>query len=224
MLDDLQIAQLLAQQYDGTLVSDYAARIGEVSFAVKRYSDCTAVLFEGSFNIPDWWSNLQALMVTVPRIGRIDQGFNDDMAETIADIIPRLQPGLPTYIGGHSRGAAHTNVAAAYLIDQGWDRKSIIRTTIAPPRTGNADFAKFLQGSPGTAYRNYHNEVEQDFVVCVPIHFKLEPYVAVDPWTVIYEAPALLDPWLLLRFHHLNLYQAGIAKLFHVPCGNLMNV
>lgn len=217
MLNDLQIALLLQSQYNGEKVFDYENRIGEVSFAIKYYDACTVVLFEGSFNAADWFSNFQALMIDVPRIGRVEQGFYSSMPEAITDIMARLPGNKPVQIAGHSRGASHANVAASVLIDRGWAAGGIIRTTLAPARAGNSDFVKSLAGSPGTAYRNRKDEFNQDVVCCVPLHFLLEPYVDVDEWTNIDVPPAADDPWWVLGRHHIALYIAGLRALGYNP-------
>ena len=207
MLTDYQIGQYLQAQYDGTLICDYQNRIGVVSVAVKRFLDFTLILNEGTFCLPDWASNFQASMRDVPRIGRVEQGFYENVPETVQALKSFLQPDKPLQIGGHSRGASHTNVMAAVFIDDGWDRAMIRRTAIAPARCFDAAGVEFLKGCHGTAYRNCRDVFDQDFITDVPLHFLGEPYEITDPWTTIDSPAKPDDPWLLFRRHHLSLYQ-----------------
>lgn len=206
MLSDYDIALLLQAQYDGTLQCDFQSRIGVVSVAVKHYPDFTLILNEGTFCAPDWASNFKTLMVPLKNGGRVDWAFQESIPESIDALEPYLQPDKPALIGGHSRGASHTNTMALELINRGWKRENIRRVAIAPARCFDAAGVAALAGCAGTAYRNCHDVFDQDFVCDVPLHFLGEPYEITDPWITI-DVPAKPDdPWLLFKRHHLFLY------------------
>ncbi len=202
-----EICDLLQNQYDDTLIADYQNRIGVVSLAVKRYPDCTLILFEGSRNIPDWYSNLKFLMVYIANFGWVEQGFYTDMPAAIDSVLPYLQQDKPVFFGAHSRGGPHANIGTRLLINKGWKRENLHRVLFAPARCFDAAGAAILQGSPGTAYRNYGSELDQDWICCVPMHVLGAPYVNTDPWTLINQPAAEGDDWLLLKRHHLFLYR-----------------
>lgn len=208
MLSDLDIANLLQAQYDGLSTFDYQNRIGAISVALKYYPDCTAVLFEGSHNIPDWFSNFEFIGIPVSGLGLIEQGFYDDMPTALETLKPYLQPDKPIHIGGHSRGAAHCNVYARMLIASGYLPSMIRRTKFGEPHSMSAKCAEGFAGSPTTSYRNYGDPLDQDFVCTVPFY----PLVASEAPTLVDAPGPPDDPWLLLKRHHLFLYTKALQN------------
>lgn len=210
MLSDCEVADLLQAQYDGRQeVFDYSNTLGVVSYSIKHYPDFELLLFEGSHNVPDWFSNFQASLIRVNGFGGVEQGFYEDIPAATADIQAHLVRSKPVRIGGHSRGAAHGHIAARQLILNGYSPALITRTLFGSPRPGDLDFAVGLAGSPCHSYRNYRSFDAQDIVCDVPLHFFLERYVHPEPQIKIDVAPMADDPWLILDRHHLFLYEKG---------------
>ena len=84
-----------------------------------------------------------------------------------------------------------------------------------PPNPGNLrvtqDYAYALaRGMLGISLKN-----QRDLVTDVPVDLKNFGEEYVQPWPLleINQPGAPLDPWLLLRDHHIELYQAGVYKL-----------
>lgn len=203
----------LQLQYDNSMATfDYANRIGNVPIALKHFPDCDLVCFEGSRNLPDWYSNFKAWMIQVNGIGRVEKGFYDDTPATVADLKPRLQPGKPLVITGHSRGAGHTNVVTRELILDGYDPRMIYRVKFGEPRSGDAVYAEGFAGSPAVSLRNYGDPLDQDWVCDVPLHFMLTPYVPTEAPTMIDVPPAPDDEWGFLARHHLFLYEEATPE------------
>lgn len=204
---DFQIAEDLSAQYNGEIDwFDYVNRIKEVSFAVKHFDDCSEVLCEGSFNVPDWISNFKCEMIQTA-FGGIESGFNDGTDEVIEILVTMLPLDRPVYIGGHSRGSAHADILASKLIRRGY---KMIIVVFGSPRAGDHIFAAGLASSERRAYKN-----RNDPVTCVPEPLLIPywPYIHPTPFIMLDVAPPILDTWGLLSDHHFYLYLAGIKEL-----------
>lgn len=204
MLTALQSALDCKALYDGDRIFDYAARINEVSFAIKHYPDCEEIVCEGSFNIPDWWSNFKAIMVRVPNIGGVEFGFWTGIMDTATDISNRIDKTKPVRLTGHSRGAAHARMLAVVMHGMGYDVNLL---TFESPHAGDHAFESLVDKFPNVTYRNYQAFDAQDFVCTVPFF---------DPWSgckyqsprseiIFNEPPAPNDPWFVLARHHIDL-------------------
>lgn len=213
MLSDLQIAQILQDQYNATPNTfDFADRIDDVSFGIKRLPDCTVIAFEGTYCLPDWMSNFDTVMIHPPGIGGVSRGFYDGLPETLAALSPMLDR-PPIYCIGHSRGSAHAQIFAAMLINAGYKVEVV---TFGAPRTGDAALAAILSKSLCRWYRNYHDEEHQDLICEVPIDIpELAPYVHPGTEIRIDIAPQPNDNWGVFARHHLFLYQQWLEE--HQP-------
>lgn len=208
MLSDLEVCDLLQAQYNGQSIFDFESRTGVVSVAVRRYPDCTAVLFEGSHNAVDWLSNAQFLGVPVDGLpGLIEAGFYDDMPETRDVLHPWLQPDKPVISAGHSRGAAHANIYARMLLAFTWQPSLVRRVKFGEPHSMDSVCARGFAESPAVSYRNYGSPLDQDLVCTVPFF----PLVSSEYPTLVNVPAADDDPWLALRRHHLFLYRKALA-------------
>ena len=205
MLTDFELALLLQQQYDAVQgIFDFAERIDEVSFGVKHYPDCTVIAFEGSYNIPDWFSNFDAVMIRPPGLGGVEQGFYDGLPEALAAISPMLSGKVPVYVAGHSRGAAHAHIFGAMLINAGYTVEVVV---FGSPRPGDAALAHILQKAPNRSYRNYHDWDLQDWVTDVPLDVTIiSPYVHPVKQIAIDVVPPDPDSWGVLKMHHIQNY------------------
>ncbi len=217
MLTDLQIANLLQSQYNGDQIFDYQNKICEVTFAIKHYPDCSALLFEGTYDLDGWISNFHANLIQVPNLGGVEEGFYNGLPDVLEAIKPELLTNHPLIVCGHSRGAAQANIFAPMLKNAGFT-PYLKRVTFASPRPGNAELVAKILTIPGCNYRNYHNEEHQDFVCEVPLHFNFMPYARPQP-TILLDVPPLSDdPWLIFARHHLSLYIKGLQTMETI-CG-----
>lgn len=209
-LTDLDCANLCEMQYgaDFNEFFDWTATTFGVTWSIKKYPDFCAVVFEGSHNLPDWMSNFKAIMIQIPDLGGVEQGFYDGLPQTMEQINPLLPKDKLIYVTGHSRGAAHAQIFAAMLIKKGYKVEVV---TFGCPRPGDENLAKVLSTMPNRSYRNFHDFDEQDFVCDVPLGIiVLAPFIHPSSQITIDVAPANGDPWLLLARHHLQLYIEGL--------------
>jgi hypothetical protein len=211
-LMDLDLGNLLQSQYNNEPVFDYSNTIEQVTFALKRYADCTVIPFEGSRDLLDWLSNFRARMIQVDGLGGVEEGFFTGLPDVMDVLWPMIPKDKPLYVTGHSRGASHTNLFVVMLLNKGFPASLLKRVAIASPRSGDAVHAERLLTIEGRTYRNYHNEDAQDFVCDVPLHFNFMPYERPQPTILVDVPPLPNDPWLLFARHHLNLYLQGIAN------------
>lgn len=117
------------------------------------------------------------------------------------------------FITGHSLGGSRA-------LQYGWSRvRRGLRVdgvfAFAPPNPGDrkigVDYAYARnRGMIGISVKNH-----RDLVTDVPVDVEAlgEEYVQPWPFTEIHEPGAVLDPWFLLRDHHVELYRAGVNKL-----------
>lgn len=213
-LTDLHCANLLQAQYDGVAGTfDDVRHINGVDVAYKKYSDCTAVAFEGSHDVQDWLSNFQACMIRVGNIGGVELGFYTGIPEVLTALLPEIDKDKPVYVIGHSRGAAHAHIFARALIAAGFAPPIVKRVVFGSPNPGDNILAGGLTDSPVRSYRNYRNLLEQDYVCIVP-----EPVPVLAPYMhpgerILIDMPAMKnDPWLFLARHHLYLYTTWLSQ------------
>lgn len=213
MLSDLDCANLCQAQYDGVSIFDASSSIAGVDYSIKDYPDCTAVVFEGSHDIPDWISNFDAIMLDIPDFAGVERGFYQGLPNVLIKVLPLLSKEKPVYVTGHSRGAAHAHIFAAMLVKQGY---KVIVTVFGSPRPGDAKLAAILAPFPNRSYRNYADFDNQDFVCDVPFDITiLAPFVHPYKQKVINIAPAPADPWGILARHHLFLYTTALQGYTH---------
>jgi hypothetical protein len=118
------------------------------------------------------------------------------------------------YIAGHSLGAAEACLAAWSRIRRGLPVAGVY--TFGCPRPGNSELGVVLSHVP--IWRSIRNDCghlpDYDLVTAVP--FDVEAwldYAQPAPFEAVAEQPAPNDPWLMFRYHHIELYAAGCAKL-----------
>ncbi len=213
MLTDLNICDLLQQQYDGNSSAfDIVSNVAGVDWAFKLYNGMQVICFEGSHNVPDWIRDFEAVM-SHTMWGGVEEGFYTGMTQVAARLLPDLSFSSPLIVAGHSLGAAHAHILTAMLIAKGFTPERIKRVTFGSPRVGDKNFCGTLKNSPVRSYRNYGSILDQDYVCTVPTWIPIwAPYH--HPGEYIYiDVPAEPDDkWLFLRRHHLFLYRKGLAN------------
>jgi len=211
MLKDSDCAQLCIAQYNESpkaFDAHYAQR-GDLC-SIKYYDDCTAVIHEGSHNMPNWINNFDAIIMQTS-VGGVEAGFYIYLPEMLAGLLPVIPKDKPVFVTGHSRGAARAHIFAAMLIKAGYTVEVV---TFGSPRPGDAVLAAILAMAPNRSYYNFHDIDEQDFVCDVPFDLELiEPFRHPTGRIRIDVAPAPDDPWLLLSRHHIELYAKGVKGL-----------
>lgn len=202
MTTDADLAQICAKLYDAA----NPETIGGVSFSITKLENAIVLAFRGSDNIPDWMRDFDAVPVWDDQLGFVHQGFFMGVRETYTAIKPRLF-GAPLYIIGHSLGGGHARDVAALCAVDGIKVKRLV--TFGSPRPGFANLARIIQKS-GMEHVSYRNR--NDPVPLVPFPLPLMDWQHPEDWTAVDVAPAAtdLEP---LRDHHIELYEAGVAKL-----------
>ncbi len=214
MLSDLNICDLLQNQYDGAQgVFDYQDTIEGVTFAVKVYPDCVAVLHEGSHDEPDVEHDFEAEIIYPPELNGVGvhAGGWSGLIAAYAEILPYLPKDKLIYLCGHSLGALRVNLAACLLLHHGYTM--VERVKFAPPRSNDQALAAMINKYPVRAYENYHSVLDRDFVCAVPRRILPAFPYDVDEPRILIDVPARAgDNWLFLKRHHLFLYREGIKN------------
>lgn len=132
-------------------------------------------------------------------------------------------PGI--FIVGHSLGAAEASLYAYSRVKRGLPVDGVY--VFGCPRPGNSALGSALASVP--IWRSIRNACggfpDYDLVTVVP--FDIEPvldYAQPAPFETIAEPPAPDDPWLLFRYHHSQLYQAGCRKLVATGSGTAVEL
>ena len=206
MITDRQCAQLCIDQYNGGTGFDGQYGQGGDFCSLKYYPDCTAVVHEGSHNMPNWINNFDAIMMQTS-VGGVEAGFYINLPQILAALISSIPTNKPVVITGHSRGAARAHIFAAMLIKQGYTVEVV---TFGSPRPGDAALAAILANAPNRSYYNFGHIDDQDYVCDCPLDLELvEPFVHPAGRIQIDIPPQPNDPWLLLARHHIELYYEG---------------
>jgi hypothetical protein len=219
MPNDLQIAEILQQLYDGVLDSfTYTDTISGVSFGVVVRDDCVIVCFEGTHDKPDVDHDFEAELIRPPELNGagVHAGGWAGLDDAMDFIRPYIPMGKPIIICGHSLGALRVNLAAGLLMHYGYDPKLIQRVKIASPRSNDYILENMLKDSPLSSWWNYRFEVEHDPVCDVPFRCSVLglPYFTGEKKKFVDSPPGFLDPWgVIIGWHHLSLYIKGMALL-----------
>lgn len=216
MILDRDICALCAAIYAGpagTAWDHYDAGQGDgVVWALKRYDAGAVVVLRGSSALLDWlrdfdfWQNPFA----APSVRDVYPGFYLGMAQVWRELAALIESGEPVIVTGHSLGAARAAVLSALMALDG--RPPAARVTFGEPKPGGEELAARCLAVPARIYRNGDSERHaHDLVTDVPFTGQHD-----RPMIDVYAAPSMraigdvLDPF---RFHHIELYQAGLSGI-----------
>lgn len=208
MLTDLDCANLCQALYDGIAVFDKVETLAGVSYSVKEYDDCLAIVFEGSHDMPDWLHDFQAIMIRPPSLNGIGvhQGFYNGLETVLSALIPTLKPIIIT---GHSLGAGRAPIFAAMLLEKGAPVKKLV--LFGAPNPGDMNLVKRLYTTEINSYWNYSDGFSHDIVCDVPCEiYPLLPYTPVRQRIQITVRPDPADAWGFMGWHHMHYYQQGL--------------
>ena len=217
MITDAQIVDAVAElygadpQFDDLLWPDADAG---VAVALRRYDDIDLVIFRGSTTGQDWERDLMAVPMpsgAYPQIGWVHPGFLLGLDQTFAHIKPLLRGGkVRTVVSGHSLGAGRASQFGGLLIaaDPSIDVEAVI---FGEPRSGCRTLRTLWAPKPYRSYRNADpSGAGHDMVTDVPT---MPPYCQNRPLIDVFGEPSSRDPWLLLKYHHIQLYQEGVKAM-----------
>ena len=219
MISDLQIANLLVEQYAGVTtfpIGDLTAcwtysDHGDVYWDALRLPDGTVLIcLRGSSTFQDWVRDAMAITLPVESgiLGPLHPGFALGLG-AVASKIWQLYSTQPIIISGHSLGAGRAYILAGMLLN---NRANIARiVTFGSPKPGFQKLADFLKGIPGVAYRN-QDVSGHDLVTDVPLTFPPEDYVHPISFTPVTGSPLSADKGSF-RYHHMSLYVKGLQSL-----------
>lgn len=178
-----------------------------VCWAAKQYGGLAVLVFRGSMTKEDWFrdaiSELPAPGSRVPQcaeFGVLPLGFGMGMYAAMTRWTAYTRSRV--IIAGHSLGAARAVIAAALDLAYGGTVDKIV--LCGCPRPGTNILTDYLADIDIRSYRNLG-----DPVCDVPTE---PPWAHVRPFTALSEPPPAGDI-SIFRDHHIELYEAGVAKL-----------
>lgn len=186
-----------------------------VCWALKKTDTADIIVLRGSVTVADWIHDVEAEPTMIQRyedLGPVHSGFAAGMPKMWNEAIPLLHHDRPTWITGHSLGAARAAILAGMMLIDGLAPGAAVR--FGEPRPGFAPLAALLarRGVYQKAYRNA-GTWGHDYVTDVPLVLPEFPYAHGCPLTDI-DAPPSGD--LMLRYglfagHHMPLYAAALS-------------
>lgn len=205
-LSDLDCANLCAACYNATEIFDRVIDIAGVWAGVKHYEDCSAVAFRGSTTINDWLHDFQGNLYSDAALGGVEEGFLLGIRDAKAHLDLVIPFGKPLYITGHSLGAAHALIFAAFW--QLSQRVTVAVVTFGSPRPGTDQLKRILAPVGIRSYKNGN-----DPVTGVPLSLFGIPYCHPRDLIDVDVPPPSDDPWGMLARHHIQFYQEAMKNL-----------
>ncbi|MDE3022962.1 MAG: lipase family protein [Pseudomonadota bacterium] len=194
--------KLCQESYDPTVTWDHVWTRDSVVVMHRKLGQDDHIVFRGSKSIEDWFRDFKGWPIWDKQLGWCHAGFLEDMRDVLTEIIAVVGPNV--YFHGHSLGAARACIMAALFVVNG--RKVLGVYTFGCPRPGFAKLKRILQEVTQGSWRNLNDPVPE-----VPVLFKL--YLHTCELTQIAAPPPSNDDSVLAD-HHINLYAAGIEKLY----------
>lgn len=214
-LTDLDACHLCQMLYDADSGSDsfddliWPEADDGVCVAIKHAGDDTFAVWRGSVTLQDWYRDgISELFKPMPgfrELGLVPAGFEQGMPETFDKIVPLLT-GRRIWSVGHSLGAARAQEFGAMLAARRPSLPLYRVVGLGPPRVGMQTMRKLVAHVPWHLYKN-----GTDPVADVPTD---PPWTHMRALTGLDEPAEPTDTWGPLRQHHVELYEAGLAKLF----------
>lgn len=214
-LTDRDVARLVRSIYakpDFPVTSwdrlDRETRNSAICWGVKIVDDVAVAVFRGSFEPRDWVLDLEA-WAWPTRLGLVHFGFQLGTRTVARKLLDWMtERGLTRVIvAGHSLGAAHARLVAAWLARDGIVPLACLGW--GEPLSGFRRLSRLSHGIPNS--RTYVNADgrARDGVTLVPTRFWLFRYQCPVERVLIRNRPAtlsLIDPFGL---HHVRLYEAA---------------
>jgi hypothetical protein len=215
MLSDLQLVQLLQDQYSGNGAFDYQGTVSGVTFAIKILADEVITCFEGSHDMPDWEHDFEAELIYPKELHGlgVHKGFYTGLVQVLEVSKPYLQNDLPKRLIGHSLGGGRCNPYAALLLQNGYT--NIDRCKFGCPNSNDKACQEYIdKNSTNRSYLNYGDPFHHDPVGDVPYYIPiLFPYYTKETRHLVMAKPELGDLWgSVMGWHHIQNYIKGMQN------------
>lgn len=177
--------------------------------AKAMLQDTTVVIHRGSTTPLDWYNDTVSEFVKEdPKLGSLPLGFSRPLRGWYEAHRPSFSSGM--VLLGHSLGAARAVEHAGMLVADGLVPRAVV--VWGEPKAGMHQLAQVLTRTTVHSYRNL-----DDPVCTVPVTIGLLNWQHGHELTALNAPAAPNDSWGLLRHHHIELYEAGMAKLSPMP-------
>ena len=182
-----------------------------VCWALKVVGAYKHVVFRGSDNLPDWIRDFDAFALPLVHgiIGPVHPGFARGLDQVAKELSAIVNAG-DWCVQGHSLGAAHASLTAAYMTVLG--KPPAERVVFGEPKPAFARCCKLIAAIPGRSFCAGDAD-GHDLVTDVPFTFWPEEYTRSTPLAHLDVTPAANDPWGPFRYHHMPAYRAAVYKM-----------
>lgn len=221
-LTDLQVIQLINSlyAYPGTQPVvwnhlDDGTKDDGVYWAAKKVDGLWVIINRGSVTAQDFWRDFQGIPWSDRDLGPVELGFLQG-AKDQAQEVAALVGDEPWMAAGHSLGAARACIQAALGVARGKPPLSVV--VFGEPRPAYVQMANLLAAIPLRSYRNKTadgHDLVTDVPPAAPLAFVHAGECSDRPRALIdvNAEPTDPDDWTVFRWHHAQLYEAGILKL-----------
>lgn len=173
--------------------------------AVKRVDGIDYVMFRGSTTLLDWIDDFDdcALPFNDPVLGDVHPGARLGVLAVRGALDGFVGPHVVCV--GHSLGAMHAAIYAAYRVASGKPVDAVIM--FGEPRPGGPNLSAILANTHVESYRNadaHGHDIVTDVARSLP---PMLPYQHVkEPLTDVHIPPRGDDIWAAFKYHHFCLY------------------
>ncbi|CAM9877799.1 unnamed protein product, partial [Hapterophycus canaliculatus] len=150
------------------------SEINDTQAAVAATAEYIAVVFRGTQEGADWWTNLKFLHRDFPELGKVHEGFSEGLdtvwyGEGMLDELQKMhaRSPRPIYVMGHSLGAALATIAAARIVVQ-HDLPLAALYTVGSPRRGAYRFDSWVNHGSTLSEKCFRGVNNNDIVTAVP--------------------------------------------------------
>ena len=169
---------------------------------------------EGTASPLQWAEDFDAVMVDVPRLGSVSQGFEVGLEEAWGEIASIIG-NSPWVSCGHSRGAAQATLMTGHGVCAG--HPPLYRVVFGEPPSCDQEAAKIIGSVPSYSFCNEWAG-DMDPIVLVPAYIPpLFPYARVEKLTKLHAAPSPGNPWLDYpangALHYMPDYQRNVELM-----------
>lgn len=182
-----------------------------IYWAAKHVDGVWYVITRGSVTFMDYERDVCAIALNDPELGMVHAGFMRGMRR-VWDELVHLIGTAPWVATGHSLGAARCCLLTGLGVVNG--RSPLRSVRFGEPRPGFRPFGDLIAKVPGASYRaigQSGHDVITDLPAFLPPAY---PYIHPLPLTDLQVQASDNDPWGVFRFHHLQLYEAGLRAQY----------
>lgn len=181
-----------------------------ICWGIKIIDGVAIACFRGSIGAYDWLTDLSA-WAWPSSIGWLHYGFQAGTRRAAQELLTFADSrgAKDIIIGGHSLGAAHARLVAAWLVHMG--RPPLACIGWGEPLSGFDKLRRWTRQIPhNRSYVNVDGN-EHDSVTTVPLRFWIFRYLRAAEIVLVSNVSST-EHWGIFRLHHIQLYEPATPE------------